>query len=130
MYFVFLLKNLIYNVRYVFTSEYWMVNMVYRICDIISIIDEFCIFLLQCWIAFDNCCGEVMRGPSSSPKTAEEEAEISTGLTDAIRGNESVNRHVSCSRTGSNSSSKVIIKNSFVHIGNQIIIAVMLDVFL
>lgn len=100
----------------------------YGIPDIVSIIDEFC--LLQCWIAFDNCCGEVMRGPNSNPKTSEEEAEISAGLTDVIRGNESVNRHVSCSRTSSNSSSKVIIKSSSVQIGNQIIIAVMLGVFL
>lgn len=51
-----------------------------------------------------------MRGPSSSPKTVEEDPEVSAGLTETVHGNESINRHVSCSRTASNASSKVIEK--------------------
>lgn len=63
------------------------------------------LFALQCWIAVQDCCGEVMRGPTNNSNTVEE-TETVVPFEDAIR-NDNLTSHVICSRSVSTASSKV-----------------------
>ena len=65
--------------------------------------DSFILF--QCWIAVQDCCGEVMRGPTNNTNTVEE-TEAVVPFEEAIRNDNSTS-HVMCSRSVSTTSSKV-----------------------